>query len=74
MWPNIKASTTEVTQAITAAAHFLAFDGLLVPSARFPCTNLVLFLDRVIEHGRLDVRQSEPVDWAAWRKGRKSAA
>ncbi len=63
-----------VTQAITAAAHFLAFDGLLVPSARFPCTNLVLFLDRVIEHGRLDVRQSEPVDWAAWRKGRKPAA
>ena len=32
----------EVTQAITAAAHFLAFDGLLVPSARAPCTNLVL--------------------------------
>jgi RES domain-containing protein len=44
----------EVTQAITAAAHFLAFDGLLVPSARFPCTNLVLFLDRVIENGRLN--------------------
>jgi hypothetical protein len=64
----------EVTQAITAAARFLAFDGLLVPSARFPCTNLVIFLDRVIEHGRLDVRQSEPVDWAAWRRSRKPAA
>jgi RES domain-containing protein len=61
----------EATQAITAAAHFLAFDGLLVPSARAPCTNLVLFLERIAEHGRLDVLQSEPVDWTAWRKGRK---
>jgi hypothetical protein len=32
------------------------------------------FLDRVIEHGGLDVGQTEPVDWAAWRKGRKPAA
>ena len=64
----------EATQAITAAAHFLAFDGLLVPSARSACTNLVLFLDRVTEHGRLEVRQSEPVDWTAWRKGRITKA
>jgi len=62
----------EATQAITAAAHFLAFDGLLVPSARAPCTNLVLFLERVTEYGgRLDVRESKPVDWTAWRKNRK---
>jgi hypothetical protein len=63
----------EITQAITAAAHFLAFDGLLVPSARFPCMNLVLFLDRVIGHGRLKVRQTQPVNWTAWRKCRKPA-
>jgi hypothetical protein len=61
----------EATQAITAAAHFLAFDGLLVPSARANCTNLVLFLERVSEYGDLVVRQSESVDWAAWRKGQK---
>jgi RES domain-containing protein len=61
----------EATQAITAAANFLAFDGLLVPSARAPCNNLVIFLDRVAEYGRLEVRESEPVDWAAWRKDRK---
>jgi RES domain len=58
----------EATQAITAAAHFLTFDGLMVPSARAPCCNLVLFLDRVAETGRMEVRESSPVDWTAWRK------
>jgi RES domain-containing protein len=65
----------QATQAITAAAHFLAFDGLLVPSARWPCTNLVLFLERITEYGGcLDVRESKPVDWRVWRKIRKPAA
>jgi hypothetical protein len=63
----------EVTQAITSAAHFLMFDGMLVPGARAPCTNLVLFLDRVTAHGYLEVRQSEPVNWTAWKTGRKPA-
>jgi hypothetical protein len=61
----------EATQAITAAAHFLEFDGLLVPSARADCTNLVLFLDRVLDHGHLVVLKSAAVDWATWRKRRK---
>jgi RES domain-containing protein len=64
----------EATQAITAAAYFLAFDGLLVPSARSRCANLVLFLERVTEYGHLDVRESQPVDWTAWRKDRKPPA
>jgi hypothetical protein len=59
------------TQAIAAAARFLELDGLLVPSARAPCANLVIFLDRVVPGGQLDVRGTEPVDWAAWRKGRR---
>lgn len=54
------------TQAIAAAAHFLEFDGLLVPSARYACLNLVVFIDRA-EGGALDLRESQPVDWAAWR-------
>jgi hypothetical protein len=60
----------EATQAITAAAYFLAFDGLLVPSARAACCNLVIFIDRAKESGRLEVRESKPVDWTAWRKDR----
>jgi RES domain-containing protein len=55
------------TQAIAAASHFLEFDGLLVPSARFACSNLVLFSDRVLVGGRLQLVSSEDVDWADWR-------
>jgi len=61
------------TQAIAAAAHFLEFDGLLVPSARAVCRNLVLFLDRAMDGNRLEVLASEPVDWAAWRKQSKKS-
>jgi hypothetical protein len=56
------------TQAIAAAAHFLEFDGLLVPSARFTCSNLVLFTDRVSRTGHLQLVSSETVDWPDWRK------
>jgi hypothetical protein len=56
------------TQAIAAAAHFLEFDGLLVPSARFACNNLALFTDRVSHAGDLQLVSSEAVDWAEWRK------
>lgn len=54
------------TQAIAAAAHFLEFDGLAVPSARAPCANLVAFMDRV----SLSLTHSEAVDWQAWRSRR----
>ena len=59
------------TRRIAAAAHFLEFDGLLVPSARAPSANLVLFLDRIPASGGLVVRETEPVDWTAWRTRKK---
>lgn len=59
------------TQAIAAAARFLEFDGLMAPSARAPCTNLVLFLDRLSDSGHLEVRDSQPVDWNAWLRRRR---
>lgn len=58
------------TQAIAAAAHFLEFDGLTVPSARFACSNLVLFLDRITTGNHLDIKATDPVDWTSWRKHR----
>jgi hypothetical protein len=58
------------TQAIAAAAHFLEFDGLLVPSARASCSNLVVFLDRLIAGCELAVRATEVVDWEEWKKSR----
>ena len=56
----------EATQAIASAANFLGFDGLLVPSARYEGTNLVVFLDQI--GSPFKVRGTQAVDWAEWRK------
>jgi hypothetical protein len=56
------------TQAIGDAAYFLGFDGLLVPSARWNCQNLVLFMDRINPNEDLKVEESELVDWSRWRQ------
>ena len=58
-----------VTQSIADVAYFLGLDGILVPSARWPCANAVLFTDR-IEAASLSVEATEPdpIDWTEWRK------
>ncbi|ANC90503.2 RES domain-containing protein [Azospirillum humicireducens] len=61
-------SAYDRTQAIGAAAAFLGCDGILVPSARWHCDNLILFTDN---HGHdpgnsLDVIETETIDWLAW--------
>lgn len=63
------------TQEIADAAFFLGFDGLFVPSARWPCTNAVLFTDR-IEPDRLILETTEPIpiDWPAWRRRLRSGS
>lgn len=58
------------TQAIAAAARFLEFDCLVVPSARSAATHLVVFLD-ADPPPRLALLASEPVDWNAWRAARR---
>jgi hypothetical protein len=58
----------EATQAFAAAAHFLEFDGLIVPNARFDCANLVIFTERA---PALTVLETQPVDWEAWRLSRR---
>ena len=55
------------TQEIGAAAAFLGFDGLIVPSARWGCRNIVLFLD-TIELEEIRTVSVEPVDWKVWRQ------
>ena len=57
----------DATQAVAAAAHFLEFDGLIVPSARAACANLVVFLDNLGPDCALRVRDTQPVDWPSWR-------
>jgi RES domain-containing protein len=53
------------TQAIAAAANFLEFDALIVPSARYDGRNLVAFLDRL--QTPPDLLNTAPVNWSAWR-------
>jgi RES domain-containing protein len=59
------------SQEIGDAAAFLGFDGILAPSARWQCQNLVIFTDR-FQPGDLAVVDSEPVEWDAWRTIRTS--
>ena len=55
------------TQEIAAAAAFLGFDGLIVPSARWICQNIILFLD-AIDLEEIRTISSRPIDWPAWRQ------
>jgi len=55
------------TQEIGAAAAFLGFDGLIAPSARWNCQNIILFLDTInLEEVR--TISVQPIDWKAWRQ------
>ncbi len=51
----------------------LDYHGLLVPSARWDCCNLVVFLDHqsfdINEH--LSIEQEFDVNWPAWREQTK---
>ena len=57
------------TQEIADAAFFLGFEGLIAPSARWTCLNLILFTDRVPPDQIQVVEAPEaPVGWEDWRK------
>jgi hypothetical protein len=59
----------ERTQEIADAAYFLDFDGLIAPSARWDCQNLVLFTNRLGSQDIERVRpEGEQVDWQSWRR------
>ena len=58
------------SREIGAAAHFLDFDGLLVSNARWPCSNLVLFLDR-FNPDQLLVETMSEVNWPGWKERRQ---
>jgi hypothetical protein len=56
------------TREIADAALFLGFSGLVAPSARWVCPNLVVFTEK-IEPGQLTlVGSPNRVDWEAWRE------
>lgn len=51
------------SQDIAEAAHFLEFDGLVVPSARHPCLNVILFCDRLPAGAIAKRADHGPVNW-----------
>jgi RES domain-containing protein len=54
------------TQKIGAAVAFLGCDGLIVPSARWSCENLILFTENHALSSRLEILSSEEIDWQIW--------
>ncbi len=58
------------TQKIGAALVFLGLDGLIAPSARWPCDNLMVFSDNHALEERLEPIASEKVEWRSWARER----
>jgi hypothetical protein len=61
----------ERTQQIGAAIDYLGCDGLIAPSARWPCDNLMLFTQRFGADNKLETRGSEEVAWAEWGRANR---
>lgn len=53
------------TQEIADAAAFLGFDGIVAPSARWTCNNVILFLD-TFNVENVDVISETKINWSAW--------
>lgn len=60
------------TREIGDAAAILGLDGLVAPSARGDCLNLVLFCDH-LPPDALGLSASSTIDWDDWRKRHKEA-
>jgi hypothetical protein len=56
------------TQEIGAAISFLQCDGLIAPSARWPCNNLILFGDNHALGETLEPIDSRSIEWQAWAR------
>ena len=56
----------ERTQKIGAALIFLGIDGLVAPSARWGCSNLMIYSDNHSLNDKLEVIEDERVFWRNW--------
>ena len=54
------------TQKIGATMAFLGFDGLIAPSARWPCDNLMIFADNHAPSERLEPVAVKEIEWKRW--------
>lgn len=58
------------TQEIGAVVAFIGCDGLIVPSARWKCENLILFTDNLAMSIDPEVKNVEEVDWQGWAQSK----
>lgn len=56
------------TQRIGAALAFLGLDGLIAPSARWHCDNLMIYQTNHLLNERLEVIEEKQIDWRAWAR------
>jgi hypothetical protein len=54
------------TQQVGAALAFLEVDGLVAPSARWACDNVMVFQDNHDSINNITVRTDESLDWRTW--------
>jgi len=55
------------SQDIAEVAHFLDYDGLIVPSARFDCLNVIPFCDRLPPDALRVLSDHGEIDWSEAR-------
>jgi hypothetical protein len=60
------------TQEIGAAVSFIGCDGLITPSARWTCDNLILFTENLAMDITITPKSVEEVDWQAWANANMS--
>lgn len=58
----------ERTQEIGAAVAFLGCDGLIAPNARWPCENLMIYMDNVPLDRVFAVTHESSVNWIEWAR------
>ncbi len=59
-----------ITQQIGAAMEHLGVDGLIAPSARYDCDNLMIFTAQHDFEEKLEVVSTEEVEWRDWARQR----
>lgn len=70
-WPNYTTVNYQRTRAIGAAAAHLECDGLIAPSARWSCDNVMVFFTNLIGTDESAILlDTNEVDWLAWAKAR----
>lgn len=56
------------TQEIAEIAHMLDHDGIVVPSARWDCKNIIVFCDRTAPASVDSIKDHGQIDWDDWSR------